>query len=345
MAMNGDKLPCDYIGPFHGDVGETSRVMRPLVSLIAYLALSALLFLVTMLCIGVEADEPLQIFLEPENDTYEVNPGSLYLSTGVASRWFISINQPPCYSGDPTFVEFNITSNVEWMIASSHINTYVFSTGMMNQILDLYIYVPQGCEASKNHFTLTAFAQNGTMNATAQSTITVQVMQYHRVEVSVDYWCAESNVIVDPGATIHDSIFVHNLGNGPEMISLGLVDDNDILSGYQMNDSVLLGMNSTIEVPITLRIRDDLDDWYTGTRTVLFRATCTNCSNQSEAGLEGKYYYTVGFVSPWDELTGLEQHVLVLAVATMVAAAGGYLAIKMVRRRRRERTSRQGTGE
>jgi hypothetical protein len=166
--------------------------------------------------------------------------------------------------GDPEnfmLVNLSWTHDLGWEIIVSPAQILLMSPYRIEDV-NICVVVPEDTECSTRTITVTATADNGVLNFTRSDVLTVRVNPF--------YWIAfDSRGVTDPfraemASTVECSVEMYNLGNTPETVDVFINDTGHILATPEQSmyvTTVTIPVNGSTEVPIVLRIRDDINPW------------------------------------------------------------------------------------
>lgn len=111
---------------------------------------------------------------------------------------------------------------------------------------------------------------------TASANAVVTVRQYFGLEVSVLGGPFEG---LHEGSTVTGKLSVNNSGNGPDSVTIDLLDPQGIISTRDMNRGVDVTHDKVLEVPFTLHVNGSLGRMENVSRDIAFVCTSTEARN------------------------------------------------------------------
>ncbi len=256
-----------------------------------------------------------EISLDPTTSTVDVSPGQDGTTTINGNCTVTTLTG---FIGSVT-VDLNATVNAQGWSASVNPAQLEFS-GTESLPFRVAVMAPEATTVQSRTVTVRADASSPIESDSAETTATVRVGQYYKMAIeSLVGFSSDA----EPGGTVYGTILINNTGNGRDTIRLEVVDRRDILSGYEMDQTVEVPAGQVMEVNFAFFIDEDYDIPSEGsTESVVIRATSVGAEEDGTTYVV-RADYTLHFkslqtrlVESWPTIAGI---VGVLVVVGIVA--------------------------
>jgi hypothetical protein len=214
-------------------------------------------------------------------------------------------------------VELNASINAESWSASITPEQLSFS-GTGSETFTVTVMAPEATAVIARTVTVRADASSPIESDTSEVRATIRVGQYFRMAIeSLEGFRSEA----EPGGSIFGSFFINNTGNGADTIRLEIVDRRDILSDYDMAQTVEVPAGQALEVDFSFFIKDDYDIPSEGsTESIVIRATSVGAEEdgatyvvRADYALHFKSFQT-RLVESWPTIAGAVGALVVVGI-------------------------------